>query len=82
MLGLLHLHYMIKIVYPDIKPSIKNQNGEELIFCVIRKRWYNITPRRMGKTEFFVAFNSHTKISCLAHCSRKKITNSRGDKTV
>ena len=54
MLGLLHLHYMIKIVYPDIKPSIKNQNGEELIFCVIRKRWYNITPEEWVRQNFLL----------------------------
>ncbi len=52
--GLLHLHCMIKIVYPDIKPSIKTENEKELIFCIIRKRWYNITPEEWVRQNFLL----------------------------
>lgn len=35
---------MIKIVYPDIKPSIKTEGEKELILCLIRKKWILLTP--------------------------------------
>lgn len=35
---------MINIVYPDKKPSIKMEGEKQLIFCVIRKRWMQLTP--------------------------------------
>jgi len=35
---------MIKINYPDKKPSIKIVEGRELIFCAIRKKWMVLTP--------------------------------------
>ena len=45
---------MIKIVYPDTKPSVKKENEKELIFCVIRKRWYNITPEEWVRQNFLL----------------------------
>ncbi len=35
---------MIKIVYPDKKPGLKTEGGKELIFCMIRKKWLQVTP--------------------------------------
>ena len=43
---------MIKIIYPDIKPAIKTANEKELIFCVVRKRWYAITPEEWVRQNF------------------------------
>ncbi len=43
---------MIKIIYPDIKPLIKSENGKECIFCVIRKRWFGITPEEWVRQNF------------------------------
>ena len=43
---------MIKVIYPAIKPSIKRENGKEFIFCVIRKRWYTITPEEWVRQNF------------------------------
>jgi hypothetical protein len=45
---------MIKIDYPDQKPSIKSENNEEVIFCVIRKRWYLITPEEWVRQNFLL----------------------------
>ena len=45
---------MIKIVYPAIKPSLKKENEKEFIFCVIRKRWYNITPEEWVRQNFLL----------------------------
>lgn len=35
---------MIKIVYPDKKPALKTTEEKELIFCMIRKKWLQVTP--------------------------------------
>lgn len=45
---------MIKINYPDKKPSIKNIEGKELIFCIIRKRWILITPEEWVRQNFLL----------------------------
>ena len=45
---------MIKIEYPDIKPSVKNENGKEIIFCIIRKRWFKITPEEWVRQNFLL----------------------------
>ncbi len=49
---LLHLQQMIKIIYPDKKPSIKSEKDKEVIFCIIRKRWYIITPEEWVRQNF------------------------------
>ena len=43
---------MIKIVYPEIKPAIKIENEKEIIFCIIRKRWFAITPEEWVRQNF------------------------------
>ncbi|MEP7165885.1 MAG: type I restriction enzyme HsdR N-terminal domain-containing protein [Ferruginibacter sp.] len=43
---------MIKIIYPEKKPSIKSEANKELIFCVIRKRWILITPEEWVRQNF------------------------------
>ena len=43
---------MIKIVYPEKKPSIKTVRGKELIFCIIRKRWILLTPEEWVRQNF------------------------------
>ncbi len=43
---------MIKLNYPNIKPAINTENGKELIFCIIRKRWFNITPEEWVRQNF------------------------------
>jgi hypothetical protein len=45
---------MIKINYPDRKPSIKTESGKELIFCIIRKRWLLITPEEWVRQNFLL----------------------------
>ncbi|MBC7937286.1 MAG: type I restriction enzyme HsdR N-terminal domain-containing protein [Rhizobacter sp.] len=35
---------MIKIIYPDKKPAIKTTGEKEFIFCMIRKKWMQLTP--------------------------------------
>ena len=45
---------MIQIVYPDIKPAIKTENGKEYIFCIIRKRWFLITPEEWVRQNFLL----------------------------
>ena len=45
---------MIKIIYPENKPSVKTDNGKELIFCIIRKRWFVITPEEWVRQNFIL----------------------------
>ncbi len=45
---------MIKIEYPGVKPSVKNENGQEIIFCIIRKRWFKITPEEWVRQNFLL----------------------------
>jgi len=45
---------MIKIAYPDKKPSIKTSEGKEQIFCIIRKRWILITPEEWVRQNFLL----------------------------
>ena len=54
LLSLLHLQNMIKIVYPEIKPTIKTENEKEIIFCIIRKRWFAITPEEWVRQNFLL----------------------------
>jgi hypothetical protein len=45
---------MIKLIYPENKPTIKKENGKELIFCIIRKRWFIITPEEWVRQNFIL----------------------------
>ncbi len=45
---------MIKIVYPDKKPTIKTEGGKESVFCIIRKRWVLLTPEEWVRQNFLL----------------------------
>ena len=45
---------VIKIVYPEQKPQIKTAEGKELIFCIIRKKWLQITPEEWVRQNFLL----------------------------
>lgn len=45
---------MILINYPTTKPSIKTAQNSELIFCIIRKRWFKITPEEWVRQNFLL----------------------------
>lgn len=45
---------MIKINYPEKKPSIRTTDGIEFIFCIIRKRWIVITPEEWVRQNFLL----------------------------
>ncbi|MEP6713440.1 MAG: type I restriction enzyme HsdR N-terminal domain-containing protein [Ferruginibacter sp.] len=45
---------MIKIEYPDKKPSIKTEKNKEFIFCIIRKRWIVVTPEEWVRQNFLL----------------------------
>jgi hypothetical protein len=48
---------MIKINYPNKKPSIKTENNKEYIFCFVRKRWFIITPEEWVRQNFLLYLN-------------------------
>lgn len=43
---------MIEIIYPDQKPSIRKKENREEIFCMIRKRWFMLTPEEWVRQNF------------------------------
>lgn len=45
---------MIRINYPDKKPSIKQEQGKELVFCIIRKIWLSLTPEEWVRQNFLL----------------------------
>jgi hypothetical protein len=48
---------MIIIKYPDAKPTIKKVDGIEQIFCIVRKRWFKITPEEWVRQNTLVYLN-------------------------
>lgn len=47
---------MIKIVYPDKRPAIKEEGGKEFIFCIIRKKWMTLTPEEWVRQNTLLYF--------------------------
>lgn len=45
---------MIKIIYPESKPSIKKEGVQEFVFCIIRKRWILLTPEEWVRQNFLL----------------------------
>jgi len=45
---------MIKIIYPEKKPSIKGEGGKDLVFCIIRKKWVLLTPEEWVRQNFLL----------------------------
>ncbi|MEI2748403.1 MAG: type I restriction enzyme HsdR N-terminal domain-containing protein [Ferruginibacter sp.] len=45
---------MIEVVYPELKPAVKVEDGKEQIFCIIRKRWLIITPEEWVRQNFLL----------------------------
>mgnify|MGYP003594372428 CR=1 FL=1 len=45
---------MVKIIYPDKKPSIKMESEVETVFCIIRKRWVQLTPEEWVRQNFLL----------------------------
>jgi hypothetical protein len=45
---------MIKLIYPKDKPTVKTENEKEYIFCIIRKRWFVITPEEWVRQNFLL----------------------------
>jgi hypothetical protein len=65
---------MIKIIYPDKKPSIKTENGKEYIFCIVRKRWYIITPEEWVRQNFLLYLHYILGFSLQIIAVEKQIT--------
>jgi hypothetical protein len=45
---------VIKLAYPSIKPSIKQENGKEYIRCICRKKWVVLTPEEWVRQNFIL----------------------------
>ncbi len=47
------------ISYPDIKPKIKTVGNTEFVFCLVRKKWFTLTPEEWVRQNFLL-FLTHT----------------------
>ncbi len=45
---------MINVIYPSVKPSIRNIGGKEEIYCLVRKRWMILTPEEWVRQNFLL----------------------------
>ena len=45
---------MMHVKYPDKKPAIKKDGNQELVFCLVRKRWFVITPEEWVRQNFLL----------------------------
>lgn len=45
---------MIRIDFPERHPAVKNDAGEEKIFCICRKRWVKLTPEEWVRQNFLL----------------------------
>jgi hypothetical protein len=59
---------MITITYPLQKPHIKKENNQELIFCIIRKKWFVITPEEWVRQNFllYLIYTHHYPAALIA----------------
>ena len=48
---------MIQINYPTKKPTIKISEGKETIQCVVRKKWFQLTPEEWVRQNFLLYLN-------------------------
>lgn len=53
---------MIKIAFPDKKPQLRKAGDREHIFCMIRKRWVNLTPEEWVRQNFLLYMTESLKI--------------------
>ena len=44
----------MKVKYPDTKPQFKKIDGQEQIFCIIRKKWLLLTPEEWVRQNFLL----------------------------
>lgn len=45
---------MIRIEYPVKKPVVKKDGKQEMVFCMIRKRWVLLTPEEWVRQNFLL----------------------------
>ena len=48
---------MISIEFPAEKPRLSADNGEECIFCLVRKKWLKVTPEEWVRQNFIIYLN-------------------------
>ncbi len=65
---------MIKLNFPDKKPSIKKEGEKELIFCPVRKKWLQITPEEWVRQNL-ILYLVHIKNYPLSLISVEKKIN-------
>ncbi len=65
----------MKISYPDIKPKIKSVDNTELVFCIVRKKWFTLTPEEWVRQNFLLYLTHTLGFSPSIIAVEKKIKN-------
>jgi hypothetical protein len=65
---------MIKLIYPEAKPKIKQTEKGEKIFCAVRKRWFDITPEEWVRQNFLLYLHFHLGFAYATIAVEKQIT--------
>jgi hypothetical protein len=65
---------MIQIKYPEKKPSIKMSEGKEIIFCLVRKKWFQLTPEEWVRQNFLLYLNEILNYPLSLMAVEKQIT--------
>jgi hypothetical protein len=63
------------ISYPDIKPKIKSVDNTELVFCIVRKKWFTLTPEEWVRQNFLLYLTHTLGFSPSIIAVEKKIKN-------
>ena len=63
----------MKVIYPNTKPSIKKVEDQELVFCVIRKKWLLLTPEEWVRQNFLLFLIHELKFSSALIAVEKQI---------
>ncbi len=64
----------MKINYPDKKPSLRKINNREEIFCLIRKKWFLLSPEEWVRQNFLLYLTEARQYPSSLIAVEKKIT--------
>jgi hypothetical protein len=47
----------IQVPYPPLTPRIRNANGSNEVFCIVRKKWLKASPEEWVRQNFLIYLN-------------------------
>jgi len=64
---------MIAVVYPEKKPAIRIIDGAESVFCMIRKKWFVLTPEEWVRQNFLLFLTETMQFPCSLIAVEKQV---------